>query len=908
MAILFAIFGAVWGMIFEPSGNHIYGAGMGGVLGFVLGRVLMLQSKLDRLMEMKGVEQDKPDTKQDTLSVPEPEKAVKKSAVAMSAPGQEPKKALKLEAQAPDDKKHMARSRDQQTQKKKDEQVGRALQPTGAERAFEKVRRLIVEGNTPVQVGMVVLIIGIALLFRYVGQHIHFPIEYRLLSVALASLVLLAIGWHLREKRRDYALIVQGGALGMLYLTIFAAFRLYPVLPSSIAFAGFFCVAVACVVLALMQKALPIAFAGTAAGFMAPILASTGSGNHVALFSYYAILNASIFVIGWKYAWRSLNMLGFASTFIIATIWGGKYYLPENFATVEPFLIIFFLMYFGIQLLYAWRQEPKLKGAVDGIPLFGLPIIVLLHQAKLVLHIDKGFAVSAAVMALFYLLTAYWMHKKGPQWLGLMKEVMAGLGVVLANLAVIMSIESFDDLSAVWAIEGAGLVWLGLRQSRVWLQSMAVILEVCASLSHLAGYIGAGTTVFVFNPEYMGAIIIVGASLWTAWCYARACKQDSRIYRILARLFLVWGVLWWYIASLNEIVTHHDYEASLIWSLMLANATSIAFYVAGYMLRWHALGKVALVLIPVAWFILYQQFMFKDHPFAGIWLGIWAITVLTWIGLGYAVDHRKKDANRLGPVLVLFFWFVIVLLGLETKYWLGVLNLGAAWTQALTAIVIMLLLAPMLFAERIKLWPFRAYLRELGVTTAAPLVMLLLTWMLMANITLSGDVSPVAYVPLANPLDIASLLVLAAFMRWSHLLNLTNAGRIKTTQLLTIIGALAFIWINALMIRSLHHYAGVPFEWSLIVRSSVVHVAASLLWAMLALVAMFYGTLKEMRNLWIGGAVLLGVTVAKLFFVDISNIGTIARIVSFIGVGVLMLAIGYFAPVPPVKKEEATTG
>jgi uncharacterized membrane protein len=53
------------------------------------------------------------------------------------------------------------------------------------------------------------------------------------------------------------------------------------------------------------------------------------------------------------------------------------------------------------------------------------------------------------------------------------------------------------------------------------------------------------------------------------------------------------------------------------------------------------------------------------------------------------------------------------------------------------------------------------------------------------------------------------------------------------------------------------------------------------------------------------GAVLMGVVVAKLVFVDLSHLSGIERIVSFIGVGVLMLVIGYFSPVPPRKVEAA---
>ena len=44
---------------------------------------------------------------------------------------------------------------------------------------------------------------------------------------------------------------------------------------------------------------------------------------------------------------------------------------------------------------------------------------------------------------------------------------------------------------------------------------------------------------------------------------------------------------------------------------------------------------------------------------------------------------------------------------------------------------------------------------------------------------------------------------------------------------------------------------------------------------------------------------MMGVVVAKLFLFDLSNTGTVARVVSFLGVGLLLLVVGYFAPVPP---------
>jgi uncharacterized membrane protein len=55
--------------------------------------------------------------------------------------------------------------------------------------------------------------------------------------------------------------------------------------------------------------------------------------------------------------------------------------------------------------------------------------------------------------------------------------------------------------------------------------------------------------------------------------------------------------------------------------------------------------------------------------------------------------------------------------------------------------------------------------------------------------------------------------------------------------------------------------------------------------------------------MWVGGAALLGVVVLKLFFVELADRGGLFRIVSFIAVGALLLLVGYFAPVPPTRKE-----
>jgi uncharacterized membrane protein len=71
----------------------------------------------------------------------------------------------------------------------------------------------------------------------------------------------------------------------------------------------------------------------------------------------------------------------------------------------------------------------------------------------------------------------------------------------------------------------------------------------------------------------------------------------------------------------------------------------------------------------------------------------------------------------------------------------------------------------------------------------------------------------------------------------------------------------------------------------------------------MALGLMIGGHLRHRREVWLIGAALIALVVAKLIFVELSNSGGLARIVSFIGVGVLLLVVGYFAPLPPKRVE-----
>ncbi|PYN03232.1 MAG: DUF2339 domain-containing protein, partial [Candidatus Rokuibacteriota bacterium] len=226
-----------------------------------------------------------------------------------------------------------------------------------------------------------------------------------------------------------------------------------------------------------------------------------------------------------------------------------------------------------------------------------------------------------------------------------------------------------------------------------------------------------------------------------------------------------------------------------------------------------------------------------------------------------------------------------------------------AWALAPGALLTVLALS----GTRIA-WPVASHRDAYFTAGAVLLAVYLVLWGLLVNFVSSGDPAPLPYVPILSPLDLAELGALLAVALWfveSRRLALHPIATVPPAQAYGVLAALVFVWVNAVLLRTLHHWGGVPFSLEAMLRSDVVQTAFSILWTLVALASMGLATRRRLRAAWIAGAVLMAVVVVKLFMIDLSNVGTIQRIVSFVGVGVLMLVLGYFSPVPPRSPREA---
>jgi uncharacterized membrane protein len=755
-------------------------------------------------------------------------------------------------------------------------------------------------GNTVVRVGVIVLFFGVAFLFKFAYEHGMFPIELRLIGAAIGAVVLLVVGWKLRGSRPGYALSLQGGGVGLLYLTVFAAFRLYSLLPQGPAFVLLIAIALFSAALAVLQDSLALAAFGAAGGFLAPILASTGQGSHVALFSYYLVLNLGIFAVAFYKSWRLLNLLGFVFTFGIATLWGVTRYLPDKFASTEPFLIAFFLLYLAVPILYARRQAFVLKHYVDGTLVFGVPLVAFGLQTGMVREYEYGAAWSAFALAALYLVLASAMWRRAGENLRLLTESFLALGVGFGTLAIPLA---FDGriTSAAWALEGAAIVWVSARQGRRLGLAFGLALQFAAGAAFLFDVAKGYGPVPVLNSFYLGCAFISAGGLFCSAYLDRRSAAGPSWQRFVAGLLLAWGALWWAGGGLHEIDRHLAPAVRMHAALAFLATSALAFSWLSKSLAWKNARWPAYSIAPISAAIFLRELVESAHPFAN-WG--WLAWPLAWAEhLWVLRRHESEDAALEAWLHAAGVWRIALVASWEFAWQIDNAVEGKrVWPLIGWAVVPAVVFTVLTSKSARQSWPISKHTESYLLYGAAPLAAFLAAWTLYANFTSTGDPAPLPYVPLLNPLDIAQLLVFLALAYWFvtlRALGYLEAITPTLKPLYAVFGGAIFIWANGVLLRSLHHWGDVPFRLDAITHSVLVQAAFSLFWSLLALGVMVFATQKAIRVLWLTGAALMGVVVVKLFIVDLSNVGTVERIVSFIGVGVLMLLIGYLSPVPP---------
>ncbi len=781
----------------------------------------------------------------------------------------------------------------------------------GTPEAFQRFWQWLSGGNALVRVGVIVLFFGVAFLLKYAYEHTHLPVEARLSAIAIGAAAMLAIGWRLRLRLPVYALAIQGGGVGVLYLTVFGAYRLFGLLPAEAAFALLIAIAVLSALLAVLQDAQSLAVLGVSGGFLAPVLASTGEGSHVMLFSYYAVLNLGILGIALYKAWRPLNVVGFVFTFGIGALWGARFYRPELFASTEPFLLLFFLMYVAIAVIFAFRQAPQFGHYVDATVVFGTPLVGFGMQARLVSDFEYGAAWSALAAATLYLGLAVVLRRRHQETLRMLVEAFLALGVIFVTLAIPLALDG-RWTSGAWALEGAAAYWVGVRQERRLVRAFGLLLQFAAGAAFLSEAGSGYGEIPVLNSYYIGTALIALAALFSNRTIERHAERVGHFAMQVSIAVFLWGVAWWVFGGLHEIHAHVPRAERLNAALLFLAGTCLAFSEL-FAREWWIARFPALALPALMAVILALQFVdgAQAHPLSGFGLLAWPLALLVHFRVLYRddivrtvqLDRQVPEIRYLPFAHAAGVWLLAATLAWETSWQIDRLVQGRpVWPLVAWALIPAALLAMVASrADRFE-WPLRRHQQAYLWLGAAPLAAFLWFWSLLANAGNAGDPAPLPYLPILNPLDVAQLLALAALVGWWRSLDehgIENAKQVPPAWSWTLLGVVAFVWLNGVLLRTLHHWGGVPYALEPIARSDLAQTALSVFWTVLALASMLFATRRGYRAFWISGAALMAVVVVKLFIVDLAKVGGVERIVSFIAVGVLMLIIGYVAPVPP---------
>jgi len=272
MMILFGCVGAAFGaMALRDDGGILVGLVMGLMINAILGlrkQVGSLEARLALLRQQMTATRVQP-----AAAEPEPEAPLDPADQAEPAPKPpagipRPHKPIPLlePANQPPQAPPQMTAESVSPPSDADRETGRA----DSGRLLQPIRAFFSGGNLVVRIGVIILFFGVGFLLKYAADRQIVPVEIRLMGVSIGAMVMLAFGWRLRERKRGYALILQGGAVGVLYLTLFAAFRLYGVLPGELTFILLFGIVVLSSILAVIQDAPALAGLAPPADFSRP--------------------------------------------------------------------------------------------------------------------------------------------------------------------------------------------------------------------------------------------------------------------------------------------------------------------------------------------------------------------------------------------------------------------------------------------------------------------------------------------------------------------------------------------------------------------------------------------------------------------------------------------------------------
>lgn len=459
----------------------------------------------------------------------------------------------------------------------------------------------------------------------------------------------LAIGGALyplshRVLRRGLAVFSEGlvglGA-AILFLSVWAGWHYYLLFPQPTAFAMMVGVTVATAIIAAGRRSQRIAVLAAVGGALTPALVSTGPNAELALFAYLTALAAGFLALAWKYDWRGLAPLLFATAELYFWGWFFAFYRQDEMATTLAFATVFFVLFAARSVLRRSRDLEREEIALM-LANAGLYFVALVSM----LWVRDRWGLTLAVLALA---AAHWraMRALGAEQQAKARMLHACLALAWATLAVPIRLTG-KWIAIAWAIEGVGLIAAGTERSRRALASLGLGLLALVGLELCLVPFHAGPA-FLWNERFL-------TLAFCSACFATAAligtRADLRIGLEQRQLFP--GL---YVAANICLLTALSLEVWRLFSrpgmgaesgrpqlaltvLWLAYATALlagGALAKAALARWQGLGLLGIAVI--------KAFLF-DLSFLGRGYRIVSFLLLGVVLVAVSYFYQRRQATR----------------------------------------------------------------------------------------------------------------------------------------------------------------------------------------------------------------------------------------------------------------------
>ncbi len=427
------------------------------------------------------------------------------------------------------------------------------------------------------------------------------------LGLVIGTVLLGFSQWLLGRGYLYFSEGIAGLGAGVLYFALWAGWDYYKLFPQSIAFVGMILVTAAMMGLSIGRNSQRIALLALIGGFVTPWLASTGVDAQVVLFTYLGALNAGLIGLAWTRQWRALELLAFFCTQVYFWGWYAQFYTPDRLASTSFFATLFFALFAALPAVRAWRFPQLYAEQVVLVLINATMYMFTLHQ---LLWPDRRWTLTLAVLALSaaHLLVA----RAVPSPSGGVpanRLLFAGLALTFVTLAIPIRLEG-KWMTIAWAMEGAVLIWSGLRAAVGHLRAGGWVLFAIVGIRLLAYDLHA-ERVF-FNERF--ATFAVAVACFAAALYFLRQQADglgfderslSALLAVAINFYALWALsleVWDWLRGpefLRQATLAPQLGLSVLWTAYAALLLVFGVKHSSPLLRWQALALFGITVIKV---------------------------------------------------------------------------------------------------------------------------------------------------------------------------------------------------------------------------------------------------------------------------------------------------------------------